>query len=436
MIVLGLSHKSAPVTMREAVAVPSDAVAEYAKRFAARPEIDEAVVLSTCNRVEVWAVPHNGHAANLPRVIEKVLTEGRGVEPAELDAHTYVHQGEAAIRHLMRVCASLDSLVVGEAQILGQVKDAVATAQQAGAIGPVLDRTLQAAFRASKQVRTRTGIAKATVSIGSVAVDLAKRIFASLEDTRVLLVGAGKMGRVTARSLASAGVQWVYVTNRSYGRALRLADEYGWHARKYSELEDLLASVDVVLTSTGARQPIIDVALAKRVVRLRKYRPLFMVDIAVPRDIAPAVADLDTVYLYNIDDLEAISRDNLDKRRAEADDAERIVDEAVTATATWHRMLRVKPTLAAVRAHAEALAKAEVDKALGKKLSSLDDKQQAAVRATVRGVVNKLLHPAMIVLRESAQTGTGVEMAAAARALFGVEVGDDAGHDQGGEGQS
>jgi len=426
LVVLGMNHKTAPVALREAFAVPGDALPEFDRRLVADPAVAEAMVVSTCNRVEAYAVP-SGPMDAVRGSLERVLGDERGLERGALERHSYMLTGEEALRHLMRVCASLDSLVVGEAQILGQVKEAMGVARAAGALGPVLDKTLQAAFHAAKVVRTDTDIARATVSIGSVAVDLAKRIFPSLEDTRVLVIGAGKMGRVTARSLSSAGVQRVYVTNRSFEKALALANEHGWHARKYSELDDLLSTVDVVLTATGASRPILDVATIKPIIRRRKYRPLFIVDIAVPRDVDPQVGDLDTVYLYNVDDLEAVSRENLEKRRVQAQEAEAIVEDAVSTIAAWHRSLHIKPTLAAIRHHADSLVEAEVERALGKKqLASLDDAQREAVRGTVRAVVNKLLHPTMATLRDHADAGDGAELAAAARLLFGVKPEDDA----------
>ncbi|PKN59151.1 MAG: glutamyl-tRNA reductase [Deltaproteobacteria bacterium HGW-Deltaproteobacteria-14] len=425
LVVLGMNHKTAPVSVREAFAIPSDALEGYDRELAADPAIAEVMVVSTCNRVEVYAVP-TGAIEPLRVALTRRLGTERGLDAMQLDKHSYFLTGEDALRHVMRVCASLDSLVVGEAQILGQVKDAMATAREAASLGPVLDRTLQAAFHTAKAVRTDTEIARATVSIGSVAVDLARRIFPSLAETRVLVIGAGKMGRVTARSLASAGVERVYVTNRSREKAIALANEHGWHARDYSELDDLLAQVDVVLSCTGASRPILDVSRIKPIIKRRKYRPLFLVDIAVPRDIEPAVGDLDTVYLYNVDDLEAVSRENLEKRQEEAAEAEAMVNAAVTNIASWHRTLRIKPTIAAIRHHAEALTAGEVDRALGKKqLATLDDVQREAVKATVRAVVNKLLHPSMTALRTHAESGDGEELAAAARLLFGITSEDD-----------
>ena len=426
LVVLGMNHKTAPVALREAFAIPGDALPDFDRRLVADPAVAEAMVVSTCNRVEAYAVPR-GAMDGVRGSLERVLGAERGLDLAELARHSYLLTGEDALRHLLRVCASLDSLVVGEAQILGQIKEAMGVARGAGALGPVLDRTLQAAFHAAKVVRTDTDIARATVSIGSVAVDLAKRIFPTLAATRVLVIGAGKMGRVTARALASAGVQRVDVTNRSFDKAIQLANEHGWHAHPYTELDELLTTADVVLTATGASRPILDVAAIKPIIRRRKYRPLFIVDIAVPRDVDPAVGELDTVYLYNVDDLEAVSRENLEKRRVQAQEAETIVSGAVAEIAAWHRSLHVKPTLAAIRHHADALVEGELERALAKRqLAALDDAQRDAVRGTVRAVVNKLLHPAMTTLRDHADAGDGAELAAAARLLFGIKPEDDA----------
>lgn len=403
LLVIGLNHRTAPVHTREAFAVPSEAVAGLDARFLLEPSIAEAVVLSTCNRVELWLAPTGADrrafdAAEATAL--KVIAAERGLDPEELQRHGYLHRGEDALRHIMRVCASLDSLVVGEAQILAQAREALDVARSAGSVGPILERTVQAAFRCAKAVRTDTGIAEETVSIGSVAVELARRIFPSLERCRVLVIGAGKMGRVTARSLARHGVGEVVVTNRNLARADALARELGWTAKPFEHLDVLLVDADVVLTCTGADRPVLDVPRMKQVVKRRKYRPIFLVDIAVPRDIAPGVGALENVYLYNIDDLEAVSRDHLKKRLGEAEKAEHIVARAIAELTQAESHREAVPLVRAIREKAAQTARAELDRAFQRRLSDLSPDAREAVSAVVDAVLNKLLHPAMAQLRD------------------------------------
>lgn len=419
LVVLGLNHKTAPVATREAFAIPTEAVHGLDRRILLEPAVAEVMTLSTCNRVEVYAVAQEDSAATL-EALGQILATERGLDIAELSRHGYQHEGDAAIRHLIRVCSSLDSLVVGEAQILAQVREAYNAAREAGTVGPILEQVVQAAFRGGKAVRTDTGIAEETVSIGSVAVELARRIFPKLEKTHVLVIGAGKMGRVTARSLARAGVAEVVVTNRSPERAEKLAKELGWTARPFAELDELLIRADVVLTCTGADRPILDGPRLKPVMKRRKGRPLFLVDIAVPRDVSPSVAELDQVYLYNIDDLEAVSREHLQRRLGEAEKAEKIVEETVTKVIERLSTHAVVPVLKAVRDKVEDVTRREVEKALGKRLAHLPASDKEAVLAATIAAMNKVLHPAMTALRE--HPGARFDLATAARLLYGVDA--------------
>lgn len=428
LIVIGLNHKSAPVATREAFAVPSEAVVGLDRRVVLEPSIAEAMLLSTCNRVELYAVPEGEDAAAREaarQAMVRVLASERGLDPAELAAHGYCHAGPDAARHVLRVCASLDSLVVGEAQIAAQVKEAFQAAKEAMSVGPVLEQVVQAAFRAGKAVRTETGIAQETVSIGSVAVELAKRIFANLAACEVLVIGAGKMGRVTARALARAGVREVIVTNRSPGRAERLAQELGWTARPFADLDALLVEADVVLTCTGADRPILDRRRLKPVVKRRKYRPLFIVDIAVPRDVEPAVVELDQVFLYNIDDLESVSREHLQHRQGEAEKAEAIVEATLAELRERQGVQAVVPVLRAIRERVDGVARAELDKAFHKRLAHLPAAEREAVEAALSAALNKLLHPTMTALREHTQNGDGpsvsYDLPTAARLLYGLD---------------
>jgi glutamyl-tRNA reductase len=426
LLVLGLNHRTAPVATREAFAVAAEAIPGLAARLLREVAVAEALVLSTCNRVEVWAVASPGEEvtfADAEAALLHALATERGLDAAELTRHGYVYRGEAAVRHVMRVCASLDSLVVGEGQILAQAREAFDTARAAGTVGSVLGRLVPQAFRAAKAARSETGIGEETVSIGSVAVELARRIFPSLADCQVLVIGAGKMGRVTARALARHGVREVIVTNRSPARAEQLARELGWQARPFDQLDALLATADVVLTCTGADRAVLDKRRLGPVMRRRKYRPVFLVDIAVPRDIDPDVGELEGVFLYNIDDLEAVSRDHLAHRHGEARRAELLVDAAVAAALQDASEQVAVPLLRALRERAQAVAQGELERARAKRLSGLGPAEAEAVAATVEAILNKLLHPAMAALR--AAPDRTVSLAEAARLLHGLEAPTD-----------
>jgi len=428
LIVLGLNHKSAPVATREAFAVPGEAVVGLDRRVVLEPLIAEAMMLSTCNRVELYAVAEGNDPAALIAArdaLVRVLASERGLDPAELVKYGYSHMGIDAARHLIRVCASLDSLVVGEAQILAQVKEAFQAGKQAGSIGPVLEQVVQAGFRGGKAVRTDTGIASESVSIGSVAVELAKRIFPSLAKCQVLVIGAGKMGRVTARSLAREGVAEVMVTNRSPARAEKLAQELGWTACPFAELDELLTKADVVLTCTGADRPILETKRLRMIVKRRKYRPLFIVDIAVPRDVEPSVAELEQVFLYNIDDLEAVSREHLEKRMSEAGKAEAIVEATLAQLRERHETRSVVPVLRALRERVDNIARSELDKVFQRRLQHLAPAEREAIEAALQATLNKVMHPAMAALREHARSGDGsasFDLPTAVRVLYGLDT--------------
>ena len=421
-VVVGLSHKTAPLELRERLAVPTEAIPALLDDLTSGQLVSEAMLLSTCNRVELYAVPASDSLTrDASDAAATALADRDGFAPGELSDHVYRKTGRAAVSHLFRVAASLDSMVVGEPQILGQVKEAASIARDCGGVGPILGRLTDRAFSTAKAVRTETGIARAIVSIGSVAVDLARRIFARIEDCRVLIVGAGKMAEATARSVVSAGAARVYVCNRSHDRAVALADKHGWRARQFSELGDLLAEVDVVISSTGSPRPIIDKAMVRRAVKARKYRPLFLVDIAVPRDIASDVGDLDTVYLYNVDDLEGISRANMAGREQEAELAEGMVRGELDDIEGWFLSLALKPTLAAIRHRAETVARSELERTLGKRLKHLGDPERRALEKMADSMVSKLLHPTMQALRTRAADGDPTALVAAARLLHGVD---------------
>ena len=415
LVVVGINYRQAALDERERYAVPRDDVPRVCRELTSNGAIAEAVVLSTCNRVEIYAIPRAGKGGN-----EAAAAVRTSLGPASNAFYTIV--GLEAVRHLCRVSGSLDSMVVGEPQILGQGKEAFEIAKEAGTVGPALHGTFARAFKAAKRIRTETDIAKAAVSVGHVAVELAKTIFGDVSQTNVLLVGAGKMGVMAANHLASNGAKRVLVANRTYERGKALADLHGWTASAYEDLQFLLASVDVVICSTGAPRPILNKAFIQPAVKQRRFRPLFLIDIAVPRDIDRDCGELDGVYLYNIDDLEQVSRQNASGRAAAAVAADRIVHEEVEAIGRWHRERLAAPTIQALRDKALAVAAAEAEKTI-KMLPGLDEKGAATVQKLAEVIASRLIRGPMTALKRAAEGKEhGDDLAAVIEDLFELNV--------------
>jgi glutamyl-tRNA reductase len=419
LFVVGISWRTAPVAIREKLAFRDEEVPEALKALVQRPDVAEAMLISTCNRVEVYGVTRSSSQAAAQQV-KRYLADERGGGDAE--SALYQHVDQAAIRHVFQVAAALDSLVLGEAQILGQLKQAYGVATASQASGPVLGRCLERAFGAAKRVRNETTIARGAANVSSVAVELATRVFGDLTGKTVLVVGAGKMSTLAARHLRQAGVADIVVTNRSIERAAKLAEEIDAVARPWEQLEDLLVAADVVVSSTGARQPILTPALFKRVTKARRWKPLMVVDIAVPRDADPAIAELDGVYLFDIDDLERVVAANLAERAKAAEAALRIVDHEVGQFQQWLRSQRVVPTIRAMREHFTAVAEAEVAKALDqlRRRDLSGEQRDEAVRRMGQLIVAKLLHQPQMALKatDPALIDDRIE---AACALFGLD---------------
>ena len=393
---VGLSHKTAAVELREKLAVPAGEVAETAARVRDALGGDaECVLLNTCNRVELFAACDGG-----PDLLA-ALCAARGADAADFVGATYDLAGEPAVRHLFRVAASLDSLVPGETQVLGQVRGAYELARRHGLTGPTLHGLFQRAIAAGREVQTGTDLAAGRLSVASVAADYAEEIFDRLDDKTVLCVGAGKMARLVVERLRQRKVGRLIVANRDVEKARRFAAEFGGEGRPLAELADLLAAADVVLTGTGSREPLITAASLKPVLKRRRYRPLFLIDIAVPRDVEPAVAGLTNVYLYDVDDLQSAVAQTMSDRRGSVAAAEAIVARHVAAYAAWHGGRELGPTIRELFERSHAAAAEEVRRSLGK-LPDLDAAGQRQVEDLARRIVNKLLHGPVSTLRNTA----------------------------------
>ena len=414
LVLVGLSHHTAPVAVRERIAVGEGVVDEALGSLRALPGIDETFVVSTCNRVEVYAV--TGAA---PAEAGQAIRGWLSSQDAAIDSHLYEHHGLEAVRHLFRVCASLDSMVVGEPQILGQVKEAFATAEKAGAVGGLLARCCRRAFTVAKRVRNETQVGKLAVSMSFAAVELANKILGSLEGKTVLLVGAGKMSALAARHLLGAGVGRVAVVNRSRERADELAREIGGEAFDWASLQDRLAEADVVVCSTAAPLPVISREMVQAARKVRRHRPLFFIDLAVPRDVDPRVNELDGIFVYDVDDLDKVVDENRKAREGEAARAEGIVDQEAGAFLAATRS-EAAPIVRELRLRGEAVARHEVERTLARFGDSLTPEQRKSVDALARAIVNKLLHEPTARIREAGERDDG-ELLRAAVNLFGIE---------------
>lgn len=418
IVLVGLNHKSAPVAVRERLAFGPEQVPLHLRRLASSAVLSEAAILSTCNRTEVYvAADDDGQGTE---AVVGFLCAFAGGSREAVTPYLYNYTGAQAARHLSRVAAGLDSMLIGEAQILGQVRTALRIAQEAGTAGTHVTRLFEAALRAGKRARSETAIGEGAASISHAAVKLAGRLFSSLADKEVLLVGAGKVAELVARHLARKGSVRVRVTNRTLERAAQLARSYGWAEMPMTDLADGLASADIVISSTGSPQPIMDAALVEPVLAQRRGRPLFFIDLAVPRDVDPAVQRLQGVFVYNVDDLYAVVDTTLAERREQMARAEAIVEEEVHQFWDWYGQRAVAPVIAGLRQRAEEIRTQELDKAL-RRLDHLPEADKERIRALSAAIVNKLLHDPVVRLKAQAGSPEGQRFADAAAHLFGVE---------------
>ncbi len=421
IVLLGVNHKTAPVEVREHLALRENNPPAL-RLFAGLPLCEEVVFLSTCNRVEVLV--STNHLNGVKRSIKELWLKRGGVDPDTLQRSLYEYEGTEAIKHLFRVASSLDSMVVGEPQILGQLKDAYSRALKEKTAGLVLNRLLRKAFSVAKRVRTETRIASQAVSISYAAVELAKKIFGDLKGKSAMLIGAGEMAELAAQHLITNGVNKLVVANRTLSRAVKLARSLGGTAISLEEMEDALVDADIVISSTGAPGIILKKDQVKRIMRPRHHRLLFFIDIAVPRDIDPGVHDLDNVYLYDIDDLKGIIEFNKAERKKEAIKADRMVEAEVIKFVGWMETLSVVPVIQFLQKKAEAIRQKELSRS-HRAIESLSDEQQKALDVLTRSMMQKILHDPIICLKREVQDKDGEVILDATRRLFGMNGFDD-----------
>ena len=418
LFLLGINHDTAPVDLRERLSFSEGDLSETLVALSTRPGCGEAVVLSTCNRVELYVRCDDLGEARTE--LTRFLSDFHGVDPAALAPHLYGLASREAAQHLFRVAAGLDSLVIGEPQILGQVKEAYTTASEIGCTGSLLNKLFHCSFAAGKRVRSETELGEGAVSISYAAVALARKIFGSLADHNVLLVGAGEMSELTAVHLKAQQVSRIVVINRTASQAENLAEKIGGEAIPWTEMQQVLTTTDVVVTATGSPTPIITSNQVEAVMRTRRNRPLFIMDIAVPRDVEASAGTIEQVFLYNIDDLQAIVSENLARRSAQITKAEVIVAEEVNGFMTWLRSRRAVPTLVALRQRFEVIRQAEL-KRLESKLASLAPADRARVEDVTRLIVEKLLSTPTERLKELSNAETVRMYGDALNQLFDLE---------------
>lgn len=396
ILLIGLNHQTAPVEVRECLAFSADEAVVALDALWQHPAIEEVVLFSTCNRVEVLLTAPEQTAA--VEATTHFLSRHKDVPPENFQNSLYIYEGIEAVRHLFRVASSLDSMMVGEPQILGQIKEAYRLATQKKTTGVILNRLLHRSFFVAKRIRTETGIGDHAVSISYAAIELGRKIFGTLERKKVLLIGAGEMAELAVEHLIRNRAGDIYVANRTFERGVALAKRFQGSPIRFEEITDILEQVDIIISSTGSPEFIIRPDAVKAVMRRRKNRPLFFIDIAVPRDIDPSINRLDNAYVYDIDDLKSVIDDNIQDRKKEAMRGERIVDEAVIRFGEWFDSLRVVPTIVALRNKMESIADMEIKRTLHS-LSHITEEDREALHRMKTAMINKLLHDPTLFLK-------------------------------------
>jgi glutamyl-tRNA reductase len=420
ILVVGLNHKTAPIEVREKVAFDGPKLEEAVNILKTFDAVKENIILSTCNRVEIYAGVNEINAG--VKGIKDFISDFHKVPKDLLDKSLYIHKGQEAIRHMYRVAASLDSMVVGEPQILGQLKDAYDAALTNKTTGIYLNRLMRKSVSVAKRIRTETKIAESAVSISFAAVELAKKIFDDLATKSFMLIGAGEMAELAARHLINSGVKDVYVTNRTTARAEELAHEFHGKVILFDNFTLELRHTDIVICSTGAPHYILMKDQVHKIMKERKQKPMFIIDISVPRNIDPQINDLDNVYLYDVDNLQGIIDINIQERAREAEKAEQIVDEEIGSFLKWTASLTATPTIVALRNKAEGIRKDELEKTL-KKMGPLEEKTIRSIEQLTASIVNKLIHPPTAALK--AEEEDKEQMLGIIQKLYNLEIESD-----------
>jgi glutamyl-tRNA reductase len=418
LLITGVSHKTAPVEVRECLAFREEALPAALADLRSREGVVEAVILSTCNRVEITVTTDD--SVEPQNTVDCFLRDHKSISLETIAPHLYRHEGRNAIHHLFRVAASLDSMVIGEPQILGQLKAAYAAAKDCGALSGWLDGLLSRAFSVAKRVRSETGIGQMAVSVSYAAVELSRKIFGSLQNRTVMIVGAGKMSELAARHLRRSGASHVFVTNRTHERAVEMAKLFQGTPVEYTRFVSMLPEVDIVIASSGAPHYILLKEDMQRVISARKNRPMFLIDIAVPRNIDPAINDLDNVFLYDIDDLQEVVNANLRERMKEADHAEELVGEEVERMMARLKVAEVTPLIVGIQEQLEQIRAGEIDKAR-RKFGPFTPEQEQAIEMLTRGIINKIAHGPISELRNHAGQPEGAHVVAAIRKAFHLQ---------------
>ena len=418
IVVVGLSHKTAPVDVREKLSFPEATAPDALKALMGYEGLRESLILSTCNRVELYTCVQD--SARGVEQIKKFISEYHKLSPESLEKALYVYADAQGVRHTFRVASSLDSMVVGEPQILGQLKDAFDLALKAKTTSTVLNKLLKKAISVAKRVRTETRIAESAVSISFAAVELARKIFGELEGKSVMLLGAGEMAELAARHLLNNGVKTIMVANRTFERAVELANEFKGSAVRFEDFPSELVMADILICSTGASHYVVKHDIVSKALKGRHHKPVFMIDISVPRNIDPEVNNIDNVYLYDIDDLQGVVNANVQGRQKEAEKAEEIITQEVDTYLQWERSLDAVPTIVDLREKVEDIRKRELEKTLCQ-LNGINDEQRNAVVALSSAIVNKIVHAPMVVLKQAASGPESGDLFAFARKLFNLD---------------
>lgn len=418
IVLLGLNHITAPVELRECLAFSSQEAIDSLGLLGKDPAVNELLIFSTCNRVEILMT-----SADIPAAIHAAKThisKLKNIEPGKYEQALYILQGEDAIKHVFRVASSLDSMIIGEPQILGQIKEAYRIATENKTSGVILNRLLHRTFFVAKKVRTETGIGGSAVSISYAAVELGKKIFGSLEGKKVLMIGAGEMAELAVEHIIQNRASEIYVANRTFRRAVELADRFQGKALRFEEIPDSLKWVDIIISSTGSPDFIISCDMVKENMRLRKNRPIFFIDIAVPRDIDPAINRISNAYVYDIDDLKSVIDENLEERKKEAVKGERIVDEAVIKFMEWYKNLEVVPTIVSMKNKLDVIVNSEIEKTQSA-LKHLPEADLKVITRMTDSIIKKIMHDPTLFLKGNGCHGDKAIYLDATRKLFKLD---------------